>query len=180
MTITAIDNFENILINIRKTIIKVLNINPTRVMNAASVRGTDLSKIISASESTSLTLNDVFIIFEFKESDDDIYWLMHENDNTSSYITSYDFNLKIYGKGSHIASNLIINGFKNINILTDLYDLGIKVEGITKPITMHEPINETIWPRTDFKIVVTSRIENINSDEIAYFTGITNIISQKK
>lgn len=180
MPIIANSSFENMIKGIRSTIIKILDIESTRVINAVSARGPELAKIISDTESTSYNLGDVFIVFEFKESDESEYWLMQESNEITSYITSYDFKLKIYGNKSHDAARLIIRGFKNPDNLYELYDKGIKVEGLTKPSTSHEIINNTIWPRIDMDINLTSRIEDFDSNETIYFTNEATIITREK
>lgn len=169
--------YEDIIRAIRQTIITLLNISADRVLNADSVRGADLLKIISCSESTSFSLNDLFIVFRLKEYDNDSYYIIPEEDNTSSLIISYEFTMNLYGNACHEASQKLLTIFKEERTLVNLYESGIYVHQVNKPRFMNEFINNTMWPRCDMSLVLQVRVsventaDNFELDENS-FSGI--------
>ncbi len=159
--------YENIIRTIRQTIITLLNISADRVLNADSVRGADLLKIISCSESTSFSLNDLFIVFRLKEYDNDSYYIIPEDDSSSSLIISYEFTMNIYGNACHEASQKLLTIFKEERTLVDLYEKGLYVHQVNKPRFMNEFINNTMWPRCDMSIVLEVRVAIENANDVA-------------
>ena len=59
--------FDGIIIALRSVIINYVGLDNNRVLNATSVRGADLLKIINETELNSFNLSDSFIVFELKE-----------------------------------------------------------------------------------------------------------------
>lgn len=173
--------YENIIRNIRQNIITKLNISADRVLNADSVRGPDLKKILSCSDSTSFSLNDLFIVFRLKEYENDSYYIIPEDDNSSSLIISYEFTMNIYGNAAHDASQKLLTIFKEERTLVDLYEQGIYIHQVTKPRFMNEFINNTMWPRCDMSIISEVRILNQNANDVAELdeNSISGIIIHK-
>lgn len=164
--------YEDIVKLVRKTVINILGINANRVINSSSVRGADLQKAIDASKFDSFSLNDVFIVFDVTENDSDKYYVVpEENDGSTSSISSFDFNLKMYGNGCHNYSQKLLCGFKDQEILVDLREKGIYVKGVTHPRVHNEFINNTLWTRSDITINVRVRFNFATKDD-SYAGGV--------
>ena len=156
--------FDDIIRNIRKTIIDYVSIDNikmdnNRVLNATTVRGPDLLKIINDSELNSFNLKDSFIVFELKESDDKDYYIMNENDNEHSIISRYHMDIKLYGNACHRVSQKLMSVFRLDYVLQDLYEKGIHFTGITYPASNNEFINNTLWKRCDMTIHLEARMK---------------------
>lgn len=147
-------DFENVIRNLRKIIINYIGIDGNRVLNALSVRGADLLKIINETELNSYNLSDSFIVFELLEDPDKEYFVMEEDEDNVCYISNLHMDLKLYGKPCHAVSRKLISTFKNETILMELYNSGIYYRGITGPSSVNEFINNTLWPRCDMTIKV--------------------------
>ena len=166
-------DFDNVIRTLRKTIIDYVGIDSNRVLNALSVRGADLLKIINKTELNSYNLSDSFIVFELLEDSDKEYFVMEENDNNMCYISNMHMDLKLYGKACHTISRKLITAFKNEKILMDLYVSGVYYKGITGPSSVNEFINNTLWPRCDMTIKVQTKtiVEKPISDEFFDING---------
>lgn len=170
--------FNDIIITLRSAIINYVGLDNNRVLNATSVRGPDLLKIINETELNSFNLNDSFIVFELKESNDKDYYIMSENDDENSIIARYQMDIKLYGSPCHIISQKMLSVFKEELVLEELYNKGIHFTGITFPETNNEFINNTLWKRCDMTIHLEARTkvdkffkdkyfdDNMSEDEI--------------
>ena len=161
--------FNDLIKNLRKVIIDYVGLDNDKVLNATSVRGPDLLKIISEIELTSFNLKDSFMVFELKESNDKDYYIMDENDNEHSIISRYHMDIKLYGNACHIVSHKMLSVFREQWLLQDLYAKGIHFTGITYPESANEFINNTLWKRCDMTIHLQARmkVEKVRPD--AYF-----------
>lgn len=144
--------YENIIIFLRKEIAYQSGVSLDRIFNAVSVRGPDLSKIISETEAASFDLSNAFIVFEMMEDENEGNVVTHEVDGTISSIASFKFNLKIYGNACHTVSQNILMRFKTEEVALGLRDKGIYIRGITFPTNINEFINNTVWPRCDMTL----------------------------
>ena len=70
-------DFDNVIRALRKTIIDYVGIDGNRVLNALSVRGADLLKIINSTELNSYNLSDSFIVFELLEDNEKEYHIIY-------------------------------------------------------------------------------------------------------
>ena len=161
--------FNDVIINLRKVIIDYVGIDNNRVLNATTVRGADLAKIINESQLNSFNLNDSFIVFELKESTDKDYYIINENDDENSLISRYHMDLKLYGNACHVISHKILSTFREEMILQDLYEKGIHFTGITYPESANEFINNTLWKRCDLTIHLETRMNVEKNKKDEYF-----------
>lgn len=154
----------------------VTGLPQSRVKNAFSSRGADLVKWIEGVISTSIDLDDSFIVFDVEESKKD-YYVLHEDDDTDSLIANYTMFISIYGNNcSNLARKILIR-FKDENLLRTLYNKGVFVGDISRPDDASEFINNTLWRRVDLSIDVKIRYnEPSYSDNKIIDSGKTEII----
>ena len=160
-------SYENIIRTIRPVLSEQSGIDINRILNAISVRGPDLLKLISESQSMSFDLGDCFIVFDLIESDPEEAVVLHEEDDSTSSIAPFDFTLKIYGNASHQVSQNILTRFKTESVALYLRSKGIYIHGITFPTAIHEFINNTVWPRCDMSLHIIVRF-NVKPVEETY------------
>lgn len=169
--------YTDLIINIRKELINQSELDGNFVINAVSVRGPALKKLISEDQSTSLNLHDGFIIFELledKNSETNI--ILHNDDNSSDNITQYKLLLKIYGNTCHEISQKLTARFKMQDIIMELYSKGIWVKNISFPETINEFINDTVWPRCDIEMTIIVRYNITSIKETPTAEEISEII----
>jgi len=175
--------YTDLIIKIREAIITQSELNGNSVINAVSVRGPALSKLISDNESTSLNLNDGFIIFELLENKDSENNIILQNPNDSSdNVSEYKLLLKIYGNHCHELSQKLVSRFKMESVIMDLYEKGIWAKNISFPETINEFLNNTVWPRCDLEITIIVRynIKAISNIPFIEKTGELIIITGDK
>ena len=157
--------YEDIIKNFRVTVSEQSGVALDRIFNATSVRGPDIIKIINETNATSFNLADCFIVFElledYSETDNVV---THESDGTISSISSFNFNLKIYGNACHSVSQTILMRLKTDEVALALRSKGIYISGIPFPAAINEFVNNTVWPRCDMTIKMKVRF-NISPAE---------------
>ena len=167
--------YENIIILLRREIAKQSGISLDRIFNATSVRGPDLYKIISETAAASFDLSNAFIVFELLEDDIDSNTVTHELDETISSISSFKFNLEIYGNACHTVSQNILMRFKTEEVSLGLRAEGIRVYRVGFPTTINEFINNTVWPRCDMSIYLQVRFNVPRITDSGYAEEINSI-----
>ena len=159
--------YTDLIIKTREAIITQSELSDQFVINAVSVRGPALNKLISNNESTSLNLNDGFIIFELlRDTESNDNTVLEDDDlDSSDVINRFRLLLKIYGNNSDSIAQKLLARFKMKSVLMNLYDQGIWVRNISFPETINEFINNTVWPRCDMEmnIVIRCKIDSITS-----------------
>jgi len=158
---------------------KYSGLNSLRILNADSVRGTDLSQLISESETYSPKLSNSFLLFELLENPNKDHFITKgENENRMMAIQSYNFHLMIYGNNSPIDAQRILTIFKNEDLVLNLRDSGIYVDGISPVESINEFINNTLLLRRDLDIMIQVRYQFDNiGDPVEYFEIPSEIIS---
>ena len=165
--------------DIVKILAKVLDNNsgldPKRILNADSVRGTDLSQYISSSETYAPDVSDSFLIFELLENQNGDHFVTKGEDDSMITIQSYDYHLMIYGNSSPTDAQKISAVFKKENIALSLRDEGIFVNGVTGVEAINEFINNTYILRRDLIIKIQTRYVFENKENIEYFDPNQNV-----
>lgn len=152
MSIKAID-YNEALKNLLFSLREYTGLPKTHILNAYSVRGADLQKVINECQLISFDLKDSFIIFEFKEDDSKEFFVVpEEKEGYNNVISYYRMDLKIYGSSCHMLSKKILSIFREEKTILDLYSQGIYFKGVSNPTANNEFINNTLWPRTDMTI----------------------------
>lgn len=174
-------NYTNICIILADNITKLTGLAPERIINSFSVRGPDLIKTVEEFVTTSYNLDEVFIVFNVRESTNKEYFVLNENDDSDSIICYYDLNLCIYGNNSSNYAQKLMVRYKDQNVLWELYDRGIFVQDVSYPEDTTEFINNTVWRRLDMTITIKARI-NIAAldDEVIEQLSDCNIITEMK
>lgn len=164
---------------LRNEIILQTQLQGTRVLNATSVRGPDLLKVLdNLTATTSPHLDNTFIVFELKENQSEFYSATEANAIQMEGIIPYDMILKIYGNNCHDVSREILAQFKNKEVALKLRNSGIWVYNISRAENINEFINRTVWPRCDITINVATRFEitkKTTSANVSKFKNILNI-----
>lgn len=159
MMISSITDIIEIDKDIRNELIRHSELNPNRVLNAISVRGQDLSKLVDERTYMSYNLSDCFIIFEVvmnTRSSDNV--IMTESDESITDYSVFDVKVTVYGNKSNILCHLIKSRMLTEEARYSLYSKGIWLKEIGEIQSVNEFINNTIWPRTDFDITVGVRL----------------------
>lgn len=166
--IKAIDYY-TLVKEMRKKIMEVTGVKNEYVLNAVSVRGPDISKILSdGTAKTSPSLNESFIIFECVLSEgNEGYGVESLDEDTMEGIATYEFKLKIYGNKCNQVALEIISRLRSENQIMDLREKGIFIPDISFPASINEFINNTVYPRCDISITIETRFEvtKVKSDE---------------
>lgn len=170
-------NYENIIITLGSFLDTYSGINPNRILNADSVRGTDLGELISSTESYSPTLGSSFVLFELLEStEDDNFVTKDENETNMITIQNYNFHLMIYGNSSPNDAQKLSALFKQSNNALMLRDKGIYIRGVSRIEPNNEFINNTLILRRDLfiRLECKNTFEKIGKD-VGYFDDSQNI-----
>ena len=173
---------KNIEILLRKVLIQNSRVRETRILNALSARGIDLSDIINDTIYDSYSMSDVFILFELIKSLDGDNYITEKNDDYMLSINTYTFHIMIYGNKSEECSQYIKSAFKQEEIVSELRDKGIFIRGVSTGESINEFINNSLWRRTDLNITLTTTFEIEKIIKSKYFSenkeenSISNII----
>lgn len=170
--------YENIIISLRKAIIEQSDLISDRVLNALSVRGTDLSDIINGVVEDNLNIDNSFILFELLYDDGNDYVVVKNDDNSMASINYFNLNLHIYGNDSYMTAQKLMSRFRTIDCAEKLYNSGIHFLGITNPTTINEFINDTMWIRQDLTIKIEVAFKIDNQTQLEYAEIPSAIIAQ--
>lgn len=171
--------YEEMTKNVRAALIRQSGLDGTRVMNAITPLGPDLSEIVSSTSSTSFALSDTFMVFECIANDDESGTTKQDKlGKKFETLMSFDFNIKIYGAGSPAMYQVLLARFRSEEVCEALRSLGVYIYGVTKCQPVNEFINKILWPRNDFtiKVQITSVVDNIETVEEALEMGDVAII----
>ena len=163
--------YNELIKTLRTNVIKQGELSAQYVRNADSVRGADLTVILSEINVMSAKLSDVFVIFELLEDDNDDNYIIPEENDTISSISSFKFVLHIYGLQSHMCAQMLMTRFKTSEVASALRDNGIYLAGIGFPTNTKEFINNTLWPRCDLEMDIKVRfnISKLKEYDAGYF-----------
>lgn len=164
-------SYEGIIKLLRQTIIDNTGLAPSKVLNALSARGTDLSELIAESKTYSYDLASTFILFELlREPEAEDNYVTPDGDDKMLVITSYIFHMIAYGNGSDLLAQKLRATFKNPSIAESLRDDGIFVKSIGPGTTVHEFVNNSMLLRVDIDLSFVSCLRVDNAFEQEYFS----------
>lgn len=165
-TIQELQEIDKIL---RNVIIQQSELQADRVLNALSIRGTDLEKQIQTDEYISIDLNNSMILFEVYSRNSENNMTMEEDDENNSLTSYCSFMIKliIYGNTSKMLAQKLKARFESQYIRNKLYDSGIHVDNVSEIETISEFINSTIWLRNDLSILFSCKlsVSQLQDDE---------------
>lgn len=169
-------NYEDIIKLLRSSIIENSDIDPNKVLNALSVRGTDLSAIIGYTKTYSYSMKDVFLLFELlKDQNATNNFVTKKDDNNMLTVSSYSFHIMIYGNGSDDYSQIIKSIFHQSQVLNNLRDNGVHITNISSGETIHEFVNNTLLLRNDLILNLETVFESENKQAQEYFNRHSDI-----
>ena len=156
-------NYECLVKILYETLLKTTGLDKQCILNKDTITGPTLNKLVSEKDATSFDINDCFMLFEIIETPEiQNNYVTREDDNSISSIMSYDFNITTYGNHCHNLSQIIISNFKNDDLLINLREKGVYVNGVSYPTNVKEYINNVLWVRNDFKIHAYIRFNTRN------------------
>ena len=148
-----------------------------RILNAISVRGQNLSKLIENDVYVSYNLSDLVIIFEVifnPTSTDNVS--MEEEDESITVYSAFYVKILIYGNKSANVANKLKGRLLSRKVRDDLHEKSIHIERVSNPEPMIEMLNETFWVRNDLTMEIACR-QSFNQKEPEY--QITDISGLK-
>lgn len=160
-----ITTYENALKTLRQLILGYTNLPSEFVLNGDSIYGPDAWKMISELIGESPSLEDTFIVFEFKEIPNDSFGITDYDTNNMFAIAPYGLFLKIYGDKCHTVAYKLAALFKYPTAVQELYANGLKIIDTSQVNSLNEFINNVRWPRCDIEIDVLCNLK-INFENI--------------
>lgn len=165
--------YKKIIVGLAKFLDKYTFLDPNRILNADSIRGTPLTQYLSDNRTYSIEAGNSFLLFELLEDpDSDNFITKGDRETSMMTVQSYKLNMMIYGNSSVTDSQRISTIFKQANLALELRDKGIYVKGVVPIIAANEFINDTYILRRDLTvdIQVTYLFDDVSEDE-GYFAN---------
>lgn len=172
-----ITTYENALKTLRQLILGYTNLPSEFVLNGDSIYGSDAWKMISELIGESPSLEDTFIVFEFKEIPNDSFGITDYDTDNMFAIAPYGLFLKIYGDKCHAVAYKLAALFKYPYAVQELYANGLKIIDTSQVNSLNEFINNVRWPRCDIEIDVLCNFK-INFENIPEDPGTAESIAQ--
>lgn len=138
----------------------------SRVINADSIRGPELSKLIDEKVYLSYNLKDSVIIFDISERDG-VDITMEDEDGNIIKETPLECSVTIYGNGSLTLANKLKARLESAEVRVYLLENDLFLESVSVSPSIKEFINNTIWIRNDLTInlVTESKFNKILIEE---------------
>lgn len=159
MSLLKAITYNEALVLLRKTILDNTKIPNELILNGDSLYGPDILKTVNRYVSESPDTQTTFIVFEFKEIDNDSYGVTSDDNDTMITLSPYGFYLKIYGDDCHMVSQKIASIFKSSYAVEMLQNSGIKILTTSNITSLNEFINGVRWPRCDLELDVLCRFD---------------------
>lgn len=151
--------FNQAIINLRNQLLLLIGLDNNYIINGDSIYGPTAYNMISNIIGKSPGLSDTFIIFEFKEIENDSYGITFDSENNGYALVPYGLFLKIYGTDSHSVAAHIQAGLKFPGTVETLYNQGIKSLGVSAISSANEFINGVRWPRCDIEFDILCNLK---------------------
>ena len=150
----AITNLQELEKILRNELITQTELSSEYVLNALSVRGTDLEKRLSDENLISIDISNSFVLFYLQSNENANHNFTEENIITGELysFTSYTLYIIIYGNDSKTVAQKIKSRFESQCVRTTLHDKGIHLEHVSNMSTKNEFKNSTMWIRHDIDI----------------------------
>ena len=152
-------SFNEALINLRNQLLLLSGLDNNYIINGDSIYGPTAYQMVSEIIGKSPSLEDTFIIFEFKEIENDSYGITFDDKNNGYALVSYGLFLKIYGDNSHSMAAKIQAGLKFPGTVEVLYNQGIKYTSLSNISSLNEFINGVRWPRCDIELDILCNLK---------------------
>ena len=184
----ALKNFKNLLKTLREALIAQSQLLPERILNALSLEGTELDKLLqdSQTEYNSIEQEDTTILFELmalpsssnvsmEEGDiytardltcndtticsDDVICGDFVIDRSITYYKMYRLHLMMYGEDSSYTAAKLAGRFRSQETKSNLYSSDIYIETVSDPDVINEFKNNIMWLRNDLNIDLGVKIQ---------------------
>lgn len=154
-----IENFKELNKILRNLLIQQTGLPSENVLNGLSIYGAALEKRLQDQKYNSFEPSDSVIVFELalRNSSSDVN-MTNDNDYITSY-SSYSLNLVIYGNAASQVANLVWTRFQTESIRLVLQSYDIYLEDVSKPSSVNEFVNTTMWHRADLSINITCKTQ---------------------
>ena len=179
--ITNLRELEKIVGNI---LYKESELTKDRIINALSVRGPALSKLVTDKVKLSYDLNDVVIIFEIvNRSNDDVNFSEEIDENEIRNNLALEVNIVCYGNASNNVVNKLRARLLSERVRLEFLENDVYIAQVSNATSLNEFVNETVWPRCDFsfnidvEMLVKKTIEDKTIEDISEITTYTTEIT---
>lgn len=181
--------------DLRTILTEQTGLDSSKVLNALSVYGTDLDKLMSEQIYESIEQSDALLLFELQSRDstdnqsqeqqqvikdrltasdyifaaDDLEVSddARELDDSITYDKAFRLRIIIYGSGGSDIATKLVARLRTEAIRSRLYEQGIYLERVNDPDIVNEYKNETMWLRNDVNIdiAVEFNISQTSTDD---------------
>lgn len=163
MSIIPLKSLDDAIIILRNKIIDITKLDGQFVLNALSIYGTDMSKVLLDAQdgikqdgiNPTETINDTLILFEPRNEPDSLNNMMQKEDAYSAYI----LHVIMYGEHAEELSMMLKANLLQIDVKAKLNYDGIQISRISDIEAMNEFKNETMWQRRDMDVHFAFRRE---------------------
>ena len=165
--ITPIESVDELNKLLRIELMKQSELDATKVLNALSLHGNDMSKYLSDSIYKSLEVSDTILFFELQSRSDIKDVSMSESDGSITYYKPFRMHCIMYGLKSSTTMAKLVARLRTELSRNSLYDKGVYLEKISDPLIFNEYINETMWLRNDIDvdIAVNINVEPVEDEQ---------------
>lgn len=176
---TQITNLHDIEKIVGNMLVKQSQLDRSRIANAITPRGVDLSKFVTENVKLSYDLHDVVIIFEVIATDvEGINFTEAETDNENSNIrenAAFQVRLTIYGNEALGMSKILKARIESEKVRMDLLDKGLYVIDVQQIESINEYLNETMWPRADFSFRIACEMSIAQVDDMPEIADVDDL-----
>lgn len=201
----SIQTLDELTLALRQMLIQQSELSPDRVLNALSLEGTELDKLLEEQVYESISQNDTTILFQLTALPSESDVSMEEGDKYTAreqvcsmstisgrntivgdfvidysitYYKMYRLAVIMYGLASSDLAAKLIARLRSGNARTNLYSSGIYLEEVSNPTTINEFKNNIMWLRNDFDIDIGVKynISQISLPETFKTVNTLNII----
>lgn len=154
--IKALDTLNEATVILRNKIIEISKLSSEYVINALSVYGADLAKILeeiqysikTAGSNPENMVNDTLIVFEVRNNTSSSNNMIQKD----VVYAAYTMHIIIYGEASEELSVKLKTGLLEIDTKCALREEGVHIMSISNIDAINEFKNSVLWQRRDFDI----------------------------
>lgn len=161
-------------------LVKQSGLENSRIINALSIRGPELSKLIQETVELSYDLSDTVVIFEINLEENENINFTEKNDTNIREDVYAKVDLTIYGNQSTLLGKQLKARFETEKCRYDLQNQGVILMKVGSITSLNEFINNTVWPRCDLEIYVGCEIECKEIDTFNDFEKINTMTINKE
>lgn len=171
MNVLPVSTYEIALRKLYEIVLKYGELPTNFVINGDSLYGPDIWKSIINDVARTATQDDSFVIFEFKEIQNDSFAITEMNDAIHSLVP-YMFYIRVYGNQCHTLAQKLQAAFHLPSVVVKLRDAGLKINSTSQVNSLNEFINGSRIQRCDFDVGLLCNFEfNFDLGPIAESVG---------